>query len=138
MMSKYYDISNVLEENGDPITINFENKHIMKINKILDNIKNKYDSYLVCDIVSGDDLKLLLDYIIKIREYYNANVAKYEDLIEKYSNILEENQQLKKQKDDVIEYIKSINLCGFRNGKTFFSKILNNILRMLGEIDNEW
>ena len=46
-----------------------------------------------------------------------------------------EIEQLKKQKDDVVEYIKSINIVGMRSGKTLFAKILNDLLRMLGEKD---
>lgn len=45
-------------------------------------------------------------------------------------------EQLKKQKDDVVEYIKSLHIFSVRsNGKTLFAKILNKILRMLGEIE---
>lgn len=60
-------------------------------------------------------------------------------LKDKYIETLEEeNQQLKKQKDDVVEYIKSLHIFSTRsNGKTLFAKILNEILRMLGEIDVE-
>lgn len=44
--------------------------------------------------------------------------------------------EVKKQKDDVVEYIKSLRIFSARNnGKTLFAKILNEILRMLGEID---
>ena len=136
MMNKYYDISNLLDMNGEPITIHFENKHIKKINKILNNINSKYyKDYYVQDIVSGDDLKLLLDYIIKIREYYNDNVNKYEDLIVKYSNLIQENQQLKKQKDDVVEYIK--HKMSIKENYMIYGDIGTEILRMLGEIDVE-
>lgn len=49
-----------------------------------------------------------------------------------------ENQQLKKQKDDVVEYIKN----NFIEGEVFYSKSWlkmkkKDLLRMLGEIDVE-
>ena len=48
------------------------------------------------------------------------------------NNLKQENQQLKKQKDDVVEYIKE-------NEKEYGSLLDNEkiILRMLGEIDVE-
>ena len=39
-----------------------------EIKEILNNIKNKYKDYYVQDIVSGDDLKLLLDYITNLQQ----------------------------------------------------------------------
>ena len=39
-----------------------------EIKEILYNIKNKYEDYYVQDIVSGNDLKLLLDYITNLQE----------------------------------------------------------------------
>ena len=70
------------------------------------------------------------------------NVGKIEKMVD-YCRYLQhqlkeknkENQQLKKQKDDVIEYIKSLRIYGLRSGKMLITKILNKILRMLGEID---
>ena len=59
-------------------------------------------------------------------------LEKAEDEIKK---LQQENQQLKKQKDDVVEYIKSLRIYGLRSGKMLVTKILNKILRMLGEID---
>ena len=62
-------------------------------------------------------------------------------LKDKYIETLEkENQQLKKQKDDVVEYIKSVELGELVNGKPYYLKedsIGKDLLRMLGEIDNE-
>ena len=121
-MSKYYDISNLLDEN----------KNIMKINEILNNINSKYEDYYVQDIVSGDDLKLLLDYIIKIREYYNANVAKYEDLIEKYSNILEENNKLQSKIYTAIKKLEYYN-----SGEALYYVPIQYIINILKAIKNE-
>ena len=39
-----------------------------EIKEILDNIKSKYEDYYVQDIVSGNDLKILLDYITNLQE----------------------------------------------------------------------
>ena len=50
----------------------------------------------------------------------------------------QENQQLKKQKDDVVEYIKSYNLpedLGHFGEAPISIRELREILRMLGEID---
>ena len=59
-----------------------------------------------------------------------------QDYEEEIKKLQQENEQLKKQKDDVVEYIKSLRIFSARNnGKTLFAKILNEILRMLGEID---
>ena len=60
-------------------------------------------------------------------------LEKAEDTIKK---LQQENQQLKKQKDDVVDYIKSLRIYGLRSGKMLITKILNKILRMLGEIDD--
>lgn len=72
--------------------------------------------------------------MVKTKNKEIEELQKKAELGEHYKHLYSE---VKKQKDDVVEYIKSINLCGFRNGKTFFSKMLNDILRMLGEIDVE-
>lgn len=58
-----------------------------------------------------------------------------EQLREEKVKLLSEREQLKKQKDDVVEYIKSLQIYGLRSGKMLITKILNKILRMLGEID---
>jgi len=53
------------------------------------------------------------------------------ELGEHYKHLYSE---IKKQKDDVVEYIKSLRIFSARNnGKTLFAKILNEILRLLGE-----
>lgn len=69
------------------------------------------------------------DYVVMKR-------SSKEKIIRELKEVKKENQQLKKQKDDVIEYIKSLHIFSARsNGKTLFAKILNEILRMLGEIE---
>lgn len=64
----------------------------------------------------------------------NSMVDKIGEYIEE---IEQENQQLKKQKNDVIDYIKSLQICTLGYSKTLITEIIINILRMLGEIDNE-
>lgn len=68
---------------------------------------------------------------------FNTNWTKLLDYIK---NIEKENQQLKKQKDDVVEYIKSYNLpedLGHFGEAPISIRELREILRMLGEIDVE-
>lgn len=72
----------------------------------------------------------------------NHNIALQQIYLkDKYIETLEqENQQLKKQKDDVVEYIKSYNLpedLGHFGEAPISIRELREILRMLGEIDNE-
>ena len=64
------------------------------IKEILDNIKSKYEDYYVQDIVSGNDLKLLLDYITNlqtIEQQYSAILSENAELqqeLERYKNIV--------------------------------------------------
>ena len=61
-------------------------------------------------------------------------------LVVENAKLIKENQQLKKQKDDVVEYIKKNIL--FSYDKYGFDKkivagiVVNDLLRMLGEIDD--
>ncbi len=54
--------------------------------------------------------------------------------LDDYRKTLKENQQLKKQKDDVVEYIKE-NKANFTCMRTTYLKCMNDLLRMLGEIE---
>lgn len=64
---------------------------------------------------------------LSIPEIYIENTKLHDEIIK----LIKENQQLKKQKDDVVEYIKE-------NEKEYGSLLDNEkiILRMLGEIDD--
>lgn len=63
----------------------------------------------------------------------NLSLKDYTKVTKDISKLKQENQQLKKQKDDVIEYIKKIKTFDyFRDNKN-----LVDLLRMLGEIDVE-
>lgn len=76
------------------------------------------------------DINLLAN--TKLNENTSTDAIAY--LVVENAKLQQENQQLKKQKDDVVEYIKSLRIFSARNnGKTLFAKILNEILRMLGE-----
>lgn len=66
---------------------------------------------------------------------YNENCKLREEHNITDISLLDENYKLKKQKSDVVEYIKSLRIYGLRSGKMLITKILNKILRMLGEID---
>ena len=73
---------------------------------------------------------------------YEENVYKnlFEYPTKKIVELELENEKLKKQKDDVVEYIKSVELGELVNGKPYYLKedsIGKDLLRMLGEIDNE-
>lgn len=76
-----------------------------------------------------------------IKDIWKDDVKKFiiNSHAEAYIHRLErENQQLKKQKDDVVEYIKSVELGELVNGKPYYLKedsIGKDLLRMLGEID---
>lgn len=70
----------------------------------------------------------------------NQKYEKYdkEDLVDEIMELQQENQQLKKQKDDVVKFLKSIEMdktdkyIPLRDYKEF-----GILLRMLGEIDVE-
>ena len=68
----------------------------------------------------------------------NQKYEKYdkEDLVDEIMELQQENQQLKKQKHDVVEYIKE-NKTNFTCMRTTYLKCMNDLLRMLGEIDVE-
>ena len=80
--------------------------------------------------MNKEEIQNIIDNLVN--SIFNTDWTKLLDYIK---NIEKENQQLKKQKDDVVEYIKSLRIYGLRSGKMLISKILNKILRMLGEID---
>ena len=63
------------------------------------------------------------------------------ELLEKeIKDLQQENQQLKKQKDDVVEYIKTTtysDITGLEKHNITEFWFIKDLLRMLGEIDNE-
>lgn len=81
------------------------------------------------------DLKKRNDSLKMQYEYRNIRCIHLEKENER---LQQENQQLKKQKDDVVEYIKSYNLpedLGHFGEAPISIRELREILRMLGEID---
>ena len=44
----------------------------------------------------SNEAKKIEDYITNLQQYYKDNVNRYEELIEKYSNLQQENERLKK------------------------------------------
>lgn len=69
----------------------------------------------------------------------------YWDLKKMYEELKKENQQLKKQKDDVVEYIKTLEIYGYDENAYYIRDLHNKglyleelpevLLRMLGEIE---
>ena len=130
-----------------------KNKEIEELLKGMRDVSNtegcsmNLDRYLV---------KLLLSYIeqlekenenLKQKHYLieggRGNLKSYTLKLEKENKKLQEEKdhykhlysEVKKQKDGVIEYIKSLQICTLGNSKTLITEIIINILRMLGEID---
>ena len=84
-----------------------------EIKEILDNIKNKYEDYYVQDIVSGNNLKQLLDYI---------------------TNLQQENEQLKEKIKDADEFCDRYMAVKLELFDMY--ELLNKIREILG--DKEW
>lgn len=86
------------------------------------------------------DLKKRNDSLKMQYEYRNIRCISLE---RENQRLLEENQQLKKQKDDVVEYIKNNQYRQYAGRNEFTCEIqytdyvikTNDLLRMLGEID---
>ena len=111
--------------------------------KILDieKYRNK-EGYVENINLIPDELHQLLDYITKLQQenqqlkenydrIYNENCKLREEHNITDISLLDENQQLKKQKDDVVEYIKGLD-------GDYDLELANcvkyKIFRMLGEI----
>ncbi len=84
-----------------------------EIKEILGNIKSKYEDYYVQDIVSGNDLKLLLDYITNLqkeneklkeklhcKEYFSSTMPENTEFV-----ILTKENYERQQKDIELELI---------------------------------
>lgn len=70
------------------------------------------------------DINLLAN--TKLNENTSKDAIVY--LVVENAKLIKENQQLKKQKDDVVEYAKKLKLFDYEMG--------TDLLRMLGEIDD--
>ena len=87
--------------------------------------------------ITPQECKTLLDYITNLQKYYNDNVNEYEELIVKYSNLQEENENLKEEINNIIrieitkkelqeenERLKELNVCvGCNNNPDYKSRI---------------
>lgn len=74
-----------------------------KLKEILDNIKNNYDDHYVQDIVSGNDLKQLLDYVCNLQEN-NDNQMKYiADLLIQITQLTNNWNELRQHIKDYLE-----------------------------------
>lgn len=88
------------------------------IKEILDNINNKWEDYkektkqlkYVQDIVSGNDFKQLLDYIINLQD----RIKELEQINEEHRKI---NGELRKTINEAIEYINISLRDSFENDK---------------------
>lgn len=86
--------------------------------------------------MNKEDKKIQEDLVNEMMKVSKTNpdvMIYMQSLMKCYENLEQENQQLKKQKDDVVEYMKHFNsdeICENITG------ISNNVLRMLGEIDD--
>jgi len=78
-----------------------------EIKEILENIKNKYEDYYVQDVVSGSDLKQLLDYITNletIEQQYSAILSENTELEIKITNLEQERDKYKRYIDETFLY----------------------------------
>ena len=86
------------------------------------------------------EIKILLSYIEQLEQLEKRNKQLYEGFMatqEELTDYATENEKLKKQKDDVVEYVNSI---VFEENFTFVrerAEVKYAILRMLGEIDDK-
>ena len=66
-----------------------------EIKEILDNINDKWEAYYVQDIVSGNDLKRLLDYITNLQKRLDFMIDRNDekqDRIDKALEIIEQKR----------------------------------------------
>lgn len=82
-----------------------------EIKEILDILnKNKNEIRTYCyypdDVLSCYDLIKVLDYITNLQKYYNDIVNKYEELLVKYSDLQEENKRLNNIINGIEEFIE--------------------------------
>ena len=99
--------------------------------------------------MNKEDKKLQEDLVNEMMKVSKTNpdvMIYMQSLMKCYEDLEKENQQLKKQKDDVVEYIKenkdkTIMPYGDNEDTDYevclFEEDINEILRMLGEIDVE-
>ena len=73
-----------------------------EIKEILNIINYKYKDYYVQDIVSGDDLKLLSDYITNLQEK-NEDLKDRLKVMEHFKNSLQEENKMLKELCDKYE-----------------------------------
>ena len=101
---------------------------------VVKHLKNYYDRNKENEkwIIKGNILTTpaMLDYLeVKLLLDYINNLQKKAELGEHYKHLYSE---VKKQKDDVVEYIKE-NKANFTCMRTTYLKCMNDLLRMLGE-----
>ena len=98
--------------------------------KIFNDIQTEEwtDYYILKDFTENEQTRFCYDW----------DGLDYERVLPAITNILKENQQLKKQKDDVVEYIKTTtysDITGLEKHNITEFWFIKDLLRMLGEID---
>ena len=123
-----------------------KNKEIEELlNELKEVTNSKKLSSTYC--ITNKHWQLLLSYIEQLEKenqqlkenydrIYNENCKLREEHNITDISLLDENYKLKKQKDDVVEYIKE-NKANFTCMRTTYLKCMNDLLRMLGEIDDK-
>lgn len=115
-MNKYYNINNLFDENGEPIKVTLKIKR-----------KNNYIDY-----------KAAYETSFEYNKFLSKKYNEVKELADHYKHLYSE---VKKQKDDVVEYIRDkchYYLCdAFRYDyeEKKHKKEIEDLLRMLGEID---
>ena len=96
-----------------------------EIKEILDNINDKWEAYYVQDIVSGNDLKRLLDYITNLQEE-NERLIRIKKFYKNSAlNNFKEKADYKARIDKAIETIELWDMCGSKLITTFQEKAIN-------------
>lgn len=86
--------------------------------------------------MNKEDKKLREDLVNEMMKVYETNpdvIIYIHSLMKCYENLEKENQQLKKQKDDVVEYIK--HKMSIKENYMIYGDVGTELLRMLGEIE---
>lgn len=106
-----------------------------EIKEILDNLiryKNEGNQmkWSPEDILTIEDVWLLLDYITNLEQYYNDNVNKYEELLVKYSTL---NSWYNSSKSRIDEAIKLLKQAGSydEETKTFCDDVWKELPKLL-------
>lgn len=109
---------------------------------------NKEDKKIQEDLVNemmkvsktNPDVMIYMQSLMKCYEELEKENKKYKDLgfehlCKRNEQLENENKQLKKQKNDVVEYIRNELILEFYNDNLPVELIIHKLLRMLGEVE---